>query len=44
MVNVDLGDYLKADPDVQTIYGENNCIISMMDDVFSLRRELRFPF
>ncbi|KAK7957686.1 terpenoid synthase [Apiospora saccharicola] len=44
MVNVDLGDYLRADPDVQTIYAENNCIISMMNDAFSLRRELRFPF
>ncbi|KAK8104927.1 hypothetical protein PG999_008286 [Apiospora kogelbergensis] len=41
MVNIDLGDCLRADPDIQTIYAENNCIISMMNDVFSLRRELR---
>ncbi|KAK7926492.1 terpenoid synthase [Apiospora marii] len=44
MVNVDLGDELRADPDVQTIFAETNCIISLMNDAFSLQRELQFPF
>ncbi|KAK8129067.1 hypothetical protein PG984_010175 [Apiospora sp. TS-2023a] len=44
MVNVDLGDALRADPDVQTIFAETNCIISLMNDAFSLQRELQFPF
>lgn len=44
MANIDLGDELRGDPDVRIIYAENNCIISIMNDAFSLRRELRFPF
>lgn len=44
MVGVDLGDALREDSDIKTIYEETNCMISIMNDMFSLRRELAFPF
>ncbi|EPS43319.1 hypothetical protein H072_2687 [Dactylellina haptotyla CBS 200.50] len=44
MMQVDLGDEIRNDPDIQSIYKENNSIISLVNDIFSLRKELAFPF
>lgn len=41
---VDLGDDIRSDPDIQQIFVESNCIVTIMNDIFSLRRELQFPF
>lgn len=44
MMGIDLGDALRKDNDVQRIYNETNFLVSLMNDLFSLRRELMFPF
>lgn len=44
MMGIDLGDALRKDNDVQRIYHETNFLVSLMNDIFSLRRELMFPF
>ncbi|KAK8051744.1 hypothetical protein PG993_003129 [Apiospora rasikravindrae] len=44
MNNVDLGDELRAHPCVQRIHAEINCVIALTNDVFSLKRELKYPF
>lgn len=44
MVGIDLGDELRGDPDVAVMREATNCVVSLMNDVFSLRRELMFPF
>ncbi|KAI0149421.1 isoprenoid synthase domain-containing protein [Pestalotiopsis sp. NC0098] len=44
MMEIDLGEALRKDEDVQRIYHETNFLVSLMNDLFSLRRELMFPF
>ncbi|KAF7355583.1 Terpene cyclase [Mycena sanguinolenta] len=44
MTGIDLGDELRADDDITLVREAANCIVSIMNDVFSLRRELMFPF
>ncbi|KAK6495446.1 hypothetical protein TWF481_003465 [Arthrobotrys musiformis] len=44
MMQIDLGDEIRNDPDIQTIHDQSNCIVSLVNDIFSLRKELTFPF
>lgn len=44
MVCIDLGDSLREDPDINNINHQTNMIVSITNDLFSLRRELQFPF
>ncbi|RYO90208.1 hypothetical protein DL766_006131 [Monosporascus sp. MC13-8B] len=44
MVKVDLGDTIRYDPDVVEVFDQTICLIAIMNDMFSLRRELRYPF
>ena len=44
MNQVDLGDELRDDADICNIHDQVNMIVSVTNDLFSLRRELRFPF
>lgn len=44
MMGIDLGDVLRYDKDTVRLREAANCIVSVMNDVFSLRRELMFPF
>ncbi|KAF7355592.1 Terpene cyclase [Mycena sanguinolenta] len=44
MTGIDLGDELRADDDITLVREATNCVINIMNDVFSLRRELIFPF
>ncbi|KAF3934723.1 hypothetical protein ABW20_dc0106445 [Dactylellina cionopaga] len=43
-LKIDLGDDIGYDPDVYTLYDECNVIICLCNDLFSLRRELAYPF
>ncbi|KAI1866597.1 hypothetical protein JX265_002139 [Neoarthrinium moseri] len=44
MLKIDLGDALRNDPDIKVVFDETVCLIAIMNDMFSLRRELRYPF
>lgn len=44
MVCINLGESLREDPDINNIHDQTNMIISVTNDLFSLRRELQFPF
>lgn len=44
MVGINLGDSLREDPDINNIHDQTNMIISVTNDLFSLRKELQFPF
>ncbi|EPS35637.1 hypothetical protein H072_10922 [Dactylellina haptotyla CBS 200.50] len=43
-LEIDLEDEIGYDPDVDTLYEEANIIIFLCNDLFSLRRELAYPF
>ncbi|KAK7738968.1 hypothetical protein SLS62_011335 [Diatrype stigma] len=44
MVGIDLGDTIRYDDDVVEVFEQTICLIAIMNDLFSLRRELRYPF
>ncbi|KAK8106558.1 isoprenoid synthase domain-containing protein [Apiospora kogelbergensis] len=44
MAGIDLGDEIRAQPSIKQIYREVNCTVSLMNDLYSLRRELQHPF
>ncbi|KAF8323759.1 terpenoid synthase, partial [Clavulina sp. PMI_390] len=44
MVGIDLGDQLRTDSDAVSIFNATNCLVSIMNDLFSLKKELESPF
>ncbi|KAK6537361.1 hypothetical protein TWF694_011553 [Orbilia ellipsospora] len=44
MHEIQLGDIVRSDPDVKAIFEENAILVYLANDMFSLRRELTFPF
>ncbi|KAJ6562190.1 isoprenoid synthase domain-containing protein [Mycena capillaripes] len=44
MICIDLGDTIRNDEHVKVVFEATVCIVAIMNDILSLKRELRYPF